>query len=235
MIEILYFLTFWFFSILYILVKSVKSGEMQFNAKILSKLAPFSTFIKMVPAGLAAIFVWYNGHESIYLSLVLTTGLFFCMLGDIGMERGLIPGLPLFLVAQIILIISFTGQALDLGISSEALVLTGVVIMGMLIYLVIFVRYLDSSEKGLGKFKTPVIIYCIFISGMLSSAVMLWSTSKAMEFVAVVIGGASFVISDSIIAIREFHHDISHRELKVISTYHIAIFLLSLSPLLISI
>ncbi len=233
MIEIIYTVCFWFFSVLYILVKSTKSDEIDLKVEFLRKLAPFSTYIKLVPAGMATLFVLYTGHESIYLSLILTIGLFFCMLGDAGMEKGLIPGLPLFLVAQIILMISLMGQAIELGISSDSLLLTGIVIIGLIIYLVLFLRYLESSDKGLGKFRTPVIIYCIFISGMLSSAVLLWTTSGIMEFGFVVLGALLFVISDSIIAIREFHHDLAYRELKVISTYHAAIFLLSLSPLII--
>ncbi|PWI46724.1 hypothetical protein CEE45_15330 [Candidatus Heimdallarchaeota archaeon B3_Heim] len=237
MIEIIYFVCFWFFSLLYIVVKSLKSNEIKFNSDFLNNLTQYSTIIKVFPAGLATLFTLYNGHDSIYLSLILSLGLFFCMLGDLGMEKGLIPGLPIFLVAQILLLVTFTGQAIEIGITSDSLLLTGFVAVVMVVYIFLFLRYLESSVKGLGKFRIPVLIYCIFISGMLSSTVLLWTTlgRLVIGLMVLVVGGLLFVFSDSIIAIREFHHDFSYREIKVMSTYFAAIFLLSLSPLIIHI
>ncbi len=231
--EIIYFVCFWFFSLLYIIVKSIKSNEIKFNPEFLKNLTQYSTIIKVFPAGLAVLFTLYNGHNSIYLSLILSLGLFFCMLGDLGMEKGLIPGLPIFLVAQILLLVTFTGQAIEFGITTDSLLLTGIVAVGMVVYIFLFLRYLETSDKGLGKFRIPVLIYCIFISSMLSSTILLWTIAGVFEFGLVVLGGLLFVTSDSIIAISEFHHDITYREIIVMSTYFAAIFLLSLSPLII--
>jgi uncharacterized membrane protein YhhN len=237
MIDLLYVLGFWFFALLYILIKSIKANEIVLNLGFLKKLTQYSTIIKAFPAGLATLFVLYTRHESIYLSVILSLGLLFCMFGDLSMEKGLIPGLPIFLIAQIILMLTFAVQAFNLNASStlmiESLILTGIMILGLAIYILLFLRYLESSNKGLGKFRIPVMIYCIFISGMLSASVLLWRVSNVMEFGLVVFGALLFVISDSIIAVREFHHDISYREIKVMSTYFAAIFLISLSPLLI--
>ncbi|MHA1975727.1 MAG: lysoplasmalogenase [Candidatus Hodarchaeales archaeon] len=233
MIEILYFVGFWFFALLYIVVKSIKSDEITLNSDIFNKFTQYSTIIKVFPTGLAILFIFYLGHDSVYLSLILGLGIFFCMLGDMGMERGLIPGLPIFLVAQIILMVTFIGEAVDIGITAESLFLTEIVAVGTIIYIILFLRYLETSDKGLGKFRLPVLIYCIFISGMLSSTVLLWINSGVLEFVLVILGALLFVISDSTIAVREFHHDFSYREIKVMSTYYAAIFLLSLSPVVI--
>ncbi|MHA1993941.1 MAG: lysoplasmalogenase [Candidatus Hodarchaeales archaeon] len=231
MIEFIYLGCFWFFAVLYILVKSIKSNEIKLNFGILAKLSQYSTIVKIFPVGLAILFTLSVGHESIYLSLVLSIGLFFCMLGDLGMEKGLIPGLPIFLIAQIIFLVTFAGQALEIGITTDSLLLSGIVAVGTIVYILFFLRYLESSDKGLGKFRTPVLIYCVFISLMLTSTVLLWTTSSVAEFGVVVFGALLFVISDSIIAVHEFHHDISYREIKVMSTYYAAIFLLSLSSL----
>ena len=129
--------------------------------------------------------------------------------------------------------VSFAGQAYDLSLFTLSIAVTGIVILGMAVYIILFLRYLESSDKGLGKFRVPVIVYCVCISGMFSASVLLWITSGIMELGLVVLGALLFVISDSIIAVREFHHDISYREIKVMSTYLAAIFLISLSPLLI--
>ena len=147
------------------------------------------------------------------------------------MEKGILVGLPLFLVGQILFIVSFLGQALTIGVDMESILITAVAILGMIIYVIFFLRYLESSEKGLGEFRIPVLIYCTFLSGMFISTVLLWTSLGVMEFGLVVLGGLLFVISDSIIAIREFHHPISHSVLKVMSTYYTAIFFLSLSSL----
>ena len=211
----------------------MKSKEITLNSGILNKFTRYSTIIKIFPAGLAILFTLYNGHESIYLSLVLSLGLFLCMLGDLGMERGLIPGLPIFLVAQVVLLIAFIGHSFEIGVTTDSLLLSGVVAVGTVVYIILFLRYLESSDKGLGKFRTPVLIYCVFISLMLTSTVLLWTSSGIIEFGVVVLGALLFVISDSTIAVREFHHDFSYREIKVMSTYYAAIFLLSLSPLII--
>ncbi len=192
---------------------------------------PFITVIKAVPAGLSVLFVLLNSNESIYMYAVLGLALLFCMFGDIGMEKGLISGLPLFLVAQVLFIATFLGQSLSIGVNGDSILITAVVTLVMIIYVLFILRYLESSEKGLGEFRIPVIIYCAFLSGVFISTILLWMSSGVMGLALVALGGSLFVISDSIIAIREFHHPIKNGVLKVMSTYHAAIFLLSLSTL----
>ncbi|MCK4847479.1 MAG: lysoplasmalogenase [Candidatus Heimdallarchaeota archaeon] len=232
MYEIPYLVIFGFFALLFMVLKSMDQDELQFKNTILTKLIPISTLIKAIPAGLAILFVLLNNNDSFFMYAVLGLALLFCMFGDIGMEKGILVGLPLFLVGQILFIVTFLGQALTSGIETEAILITAVTTIGMIIYVLLFLRYLESSEKGLGEFRIPVIVYCTFLSGMFLSTVLLWMSSGRMEFGLVALGGLLFVISDSIIAVREFHHPISHGVLKVMSTYHTAIFLLSLSCLI---
>ncbi len=232
MYEIPYLVIFSFSAVLYIIIKAIKVEELHFENKILLKLLPFSTVIKALPAGLTIVFVLVNNNDSFFMHVVLGIALLFCMFGDIGIEKGLIPGLIMFLVGQILFIVAFVGQALTKEINVEPLLLTAVVTLGMVIYIVFFLRYLESSEKGLGEFKIPVLLYCAFLSGMFLSTFLLWMSSGVMELGIVVLGGLLFVISDSIIAIREFHHPINYSTLKVMSTYYSAIFLLSLASLI---
>ncbi len=232
MYEIPYLIIFSVFAILNLIIKSIKEGELHLENNILRKLFPFSTVIKAVPAGLSVIFVLLNSNKSIFLYAVLGLALLFCMFGDIGMEKGLIPGLPLFLVGQVLFIVAFLGQSLTIGVNGESILITAIVTFVMIIYVIFMLRYLESSEKGLGEFRIPVIIYCAFLSGMLISTTLLWISSGMLAVALVALGGSLFVISDSIIAIREFHHPIKNGVLKVMSTYHAAIFLLSLSSIL---
>jgi uncharacterized membrane protein YhhN len=166
--------------------------------------------------------------------LILVGALLFCLAGDLGMEKGLIPGLPLFLIAQTLFFIAFLYQSAVNIITIGSLVLPILIGLAISIFLLFFLRYLESSEKGLGKLRFPVIIYCIVIGLMLVSTILLWTTTMKAEIALIVLGGLLFVISDSIIAVKEFHHEISYREIKVMSTYYSAIFLLSLSALFFS-
>ncbi|MFX0173103.1 MAG: lysoplasmalogenase [Candidatus Hodarchaeota archaeon] len=226
-------LIFCVFAVIYIFIKSVKANEFQIENEFIQQLTKFSTIIKGIPATLAMIFVLIQPTDLSVFHFILAGAFLFCVVGDLGMEKGLLPGLSLFLVAQILFNLAFTYQTLVIGITIPALIITSIVVAGMMIYIFLLVRYLESSGPKLGKFKVPGIIYFVFICLMLASAVLLWMTSQALKFGIIVLGGLLFVISDSIIGIKEFHHIISYRELKVMSTYYGAILLLSLSVLFI--
>ncbi|MHA2203098.1 MAG: lysoplasmalogenase [Candidatus Hodarchaeales archaeon] len=234
MLEFVYLLIFWLFASVYIIFKSINANQIHVESEIIQKLAnSTSTFIKGVPPILAALFVLIERSGDSLFFLVLVGAFIFCFAGDIGMEKGILTGLSLFLIAQLFFSIAFLGQAFTIGSSFETLILTVAIIAVVAVYMFIFLRYLDSSESGLGEFKIPVIMYCIVISLMFVSSFILWGTLRRLEAVVVVLGASVFVISDSIIAVHEFHHELSKNVLKVMTTYYTAIFLLSLSVLLI--
>lgn len=234
MLEIAYLLLFWIVASVFILFKSIKVEEIHIESELIQKLADSSsTFIKGVPAILAALFVVIMRPSDALVFFTLVGALAFCFAGDLGMEKGILIGLPLFLIAQLLFAAAFFGQAITIGPSVEALALTAVVIVMVALYMVMFLRYLESSETGLGEYKVPVIAYCIVISLMFVSSVLLWSTSGEWEVIAVALGALIFVISDSLIGVHEFHHKISGNVLKVMTTYYAAIFLLSLSVIVI--
>ncbi|MFX1284034.1 MAG: lysoplasmalogenase family protein [Promethearchaeota archaeon] len=234
MIEIGYLLIFWIVACIFIIFKSIKIEEIRVESEIIHKLINFSSpFIKGVPAILAALFVLIMRSSDSLFFFVLIGAFLFCFAGDLGMEKGILVGLPLFLIAQLLFSIAFLGQAFSIGISFETLIPTAVVIGVVVGYMFMFLRYLDSSETGLGEFKIPVIMYCLVISTMLISSFLLWITLGILEVIVMILGAIIFVISDSIIGIHEFHHKISRNVLKVMGTYYMAIFLLSLGVLLI--
>ncbi len=234
MLEFVYLLIFWLFALVYIIFKSIYVNQIRVETEIIQKLAnSTSTFIKGVPAILAALFVLIMRSSDSLFFLVLVGAFIFCFAGDLGMEKGILIGLPLFLIAQLNFSIAFISQALTIGLSIDVLILTAVVVVCTSVYMFMFLRYLDSSKNELGEFKIPVIMYCIVISLMFVSSFLLWGTLRRLEAIVVVLGALFFVISDSIIAVNEFHHELSKTVLKVMTTYYTAIFLLSLSILLI--
>lgn len=222
---------------IFIVFKSIRHDEFKITNQKIKQLANYSTYVKGIPALLAASFVLLMRPEDSLFYFVLAGALLFCLAGDLGMEKGLIPGLLLFLVAQILFSIAFIGQSLTNGLTNESYIVTGIILMCVVLYITLFVRYLHSSESGLGKFKVPVIIYCAAISFMFISTGLLWTTLDFLnhiEFALVPIGGFLFIFSDSVIALREFRgHKLSKDVLVVMVTYFSAIFLLSLSVILV--
>ena len=237
MIELVYLFLFTLFSVIFMIGKSVKHDEFKINSRKIKQLANYSTYIKGIPALLAGSFVFLMRPNDSLFYLVLTGALLFCSAGDLGMEKGLIPGLPLFLVAQILFSIAFIGQSLTNSLTNDSYIVTGIILVCVVFYIVLFVRYLNSSEAGLGKFKVPVIIYCAAISLMFISTVLLWTTLgflNYIEFALVPLGGFLFIFSDSVISLREFRGlKLSKDVLVVMVTYFSAIFLLSFSGILV--
>jgi uncharacterized membrane protein YhhN len=159
---------------------------------------------------------------------LIIVGLILCLLGDIGIDFKLLLGLGLFLLAQIFLMIAFLSQSLALGIDP----MTGPYLGGILVlvsaYFVLFMKYLSP---GLGKYRIPVFIYALVISAMLFASFLLWFTSGILLGILVVVGAMFFVLSDSLLGVREFHHIPANPVIKVSGTYYLALFLLSLSVL----
>ena len=221
----LYVISFWIFAGVFILIRTLEEGSPQ---KRKSRWGIISHIIKPIPAGLAALNLFLLRPSSSIFYLIMTVGLILCLLGDIGMEIGLIPGIGLFMFAQITFTTAFLSQSLLLGISSMNLILTAFVLVIAVFYLVSLMRYL---LPGLGKFKIPVLIYAIVISSMMVSSYLLLVTSGIIYGGVVFAGAVIFVISDSLIGVREFHHKFSQSTIKIMGTYFLAVFLLSLTVL----
>lgn len=230
---ILYSIAFWIFATVFILIRSIQDEEISFKSERIKKMPrPVSMLIKALPAGLAIIFVFLLKPSDALFYFLLILGLFFCLLGDVGMEIGLLPGLGLFALAHINFTATFLLQSLALGITMEAMLILGLVIIIVAIYDILLLRYLHSSEQGLGKFRIPILFYAFVLSAMLCSSVLLWIASGTLLGIVVVAGSTIFVSSDSLIGIAEFHHRISKAAIKVHGTYYLAIFLLSLNVLI---
>jgi uncharacterized membrane protein YhhN len=155
--------------------------------------------------------------------------LVFCVLGDFGMEVNLLSGLGMFLFGHIIFIITFIWQSIIIGITAIPVVVFGIAFFIMLVYIVLFRRYLSTTEKDTPKpLLRAVDVYSLMISLTLCTSVFLWFTSSTILGYIPVLGAIMFVISDTMIGIREFHHDFKYQNYLVYSTYYIAIYLLSL-------
>ena len=220
----LYAIGFWIFSIITILFKYSTALQDRFALRAL---------IKIIPASLAVVFFLIFRNSDALFYFLFALALAFCALGDFGMEVNLLPGLGMFLIAHIVFTVNFIIQSLMIGVTEVSLGAFGIVFIVMLIYILMFRRYLQTSEKETPKpMLQAVNVYALLISLTLSTSVLLWFASSIVLGYIPIVGAILFIISDTMIGIREFHHDFKYQNYLVYSTYYLAIFLLSMSVLI---
>jgi uncharacterized membrane protein YhhN len=191
--------------------------------------------IKPIPAlaGAASVILMQPSTSLFYP--LLAVALVLSALGDVSMEVNILPGLGLFLFSHIVYTANFTRQSILLGLQMMPLAMFAVCIAFMLIYIFLYQRYLKTTTKDVEPaLLKAVIVYALMISLTLSTSLLLWLSSGTLLGFIPFVGAAFFVFSDSVIGIREFHHDIKHGEIIILSTYYLAIFLLSLSVVIYS-
>ena len=89
---LVYGISFWIFAI----VSSVLQDRYPDAA-----VASYQTVIKAIPTLLALIYVFYTLPSGSLFYILLGIALFFCMLGDVAMEKDIIPGIGMFLLAHL--------------------------------------------------------------------------------------------------------------------------------------
>ena len=223
----IYVLLFWVFAIISSLLQDRATPERKKTRFILD------TIIKFTPTALAAGFVLFTRPSDALFYVLLTIALVFCVIGDAAMEKDLIPGIGMFLIAHLFFTVNFIWQTSNIGFMTIPLAAFGLCIVVMVLYVFMFIRYLRSSGPEIPDFILRVgSFYFVLIGVTFSSSILLWLTTGVELGFIPVVGAIFFVLSDSLIAVREFHHEINHDELLVMPTYYIAIFLLSLSVIL---
>ena len=233
---LLYSVLFWAFTTSFIFLRSIPGDQ-----PILTRKEPIFghrwtkyvlVVLKILPAFIATIFVIVLRPSNSLFYFLMALGLFCSLLGDIGMEIKFLTGVSFFAIAQIIFTTGFLTQSIVIGVNLVGIGMAGFTLFILAVYFYILYRYLQSSGRGLGRFRVPLLFYVALLSLMSSTTVLLWHSSGAPLGFVIVLGAISFIISDSLIGIREFHHVFSHSQLKVLGTYYLAIFLLSMAVLL---
>jgi uncharacterized membrane protein YhhN len=219
----IYGVIFWVCAVVTIVLKSSESLK--------TRTGPIK-IVKPIPALAGAVFIILMQPSSSLFYTLLAMALVLCALGDIGMEMNILPGLGLFLFAHIFYTINFMWQSTIVGLQAIPLVIFTVCFAVTLIYIFLYQRYLKTTTKDVEPALLKAVnVYAFMISLTLSTSLLLWSSSGTLFGFIPFVGAIFFVFSDSIIGIREFHHDIKNAEVIIISSYYVAIFLLSLGVL----
>ena len=225
---LLFSLLFIPFSAFFVLLATIKEQKILLSEGVINKLSENLLIIfKIIPTLLVTIFVFLNPFDDTIVSVIFGLAFLLCFFADIGIEKNFLIGMVLFLFAQIFFVLSFSSLAF-LHLNDEQLIILVLPLILLIIYDFFLLKYLSSSVKGLGEFKIPVIIYSIALSLMVLSTIFLYLTGDTSELILVVFGAILFVISDSFIAVREFHHKFKYSELIIMSTYYGALYFLSI-------
>jgi hypothetical protein len=195
-----------------------------------AKVASYQTVVKAIPTILAFVYLFDALLVGSIFAILLGISLIFCVLGDVAMEKDIVPGIGMFLLAHLFFTVNFLWQGISLTVNLTNALIAILCFGGFVVYVFMYIRYLKSAGPEIPDFVLKAgSFYFILISATLSTSLLLWLTTGALWGFLPVIGALFFVISDSIIALNEFHHELSHPEYLIMPTYYLAIFLLSLS------
>jgi uncharacterized membrane protein YhhN len=147
---------------------------------------------------------------------LLAAALLFCAAGDAALAYGdgdhLTVGLGLFLVAQVLFVVTFTR---DFRIQKPRI--PGAVFL--VVYAVLMALILRPSLEDMAL---PVYVYLTVITVMGITAAFRYPTSAL-----VVCGALFFIASDSMLAIEEFRDPFPASDYLVMITYYLALFLIA--------
>ncbi|HNR65059.1 MAG TPA: lysoplasmalogenase [Atribacterota bacterium] len=149
------------------------------------------------------IFIYSQYAKQINYSLVMA--LAFSFFGDFFLlfsEKKIFfqTGLFSFLMSHILYIYTFTGT---ISLSNVPPIRYLVLIIPYLIYILVFLKIL---KPYLENYLIPVILYTITIAGMSYASLLRFWTTTGFYFWLPFIGSLFFIISDSLLAIRNFRY-----------------------------
>ncbi|WP_462181681.1 lysoplasmalogenase [Pseudoalteromonas gelatinilytica] len=197
-------------NILFLILSSVYIALLLF---IPSLSQPIMALFKTLPIGLLIVMV-LKGRSQLQNRTFITLlfALSFSALGDVllALDTGqlFIGGLAAFFISHtfyIITMLPIKNWRLDV----------------LLLYLFLAIIIFCLFYPNLNDMLIPVIFYMLVLSIMAS---LTWMTDKSNGFL--VLGGAVFVISDSILGLNRFYLDIVHADIAIMITYYIAQFCL---------
>ncbi|WP_158679656.1 MULTISPECIES: lysoplasmalogenase [unclassified Pseudoalteromonas] len=168
---------------------------------------------KTLPIGLLIVMV-LKGRSQLQNRTFITLlfALSFSALGDVllALDTGqlFIGGLAAFFISHTFYIISM------LPIKNWRL---DVVLLYLFLAIIVFCLFYPNLNDML----IPVIVYMLVLSIMAS---LTWMTGKSNGFL--VLGGAMFVISDSILGLNRFYLEIMHADIAIMGSYYLAQFCL---------
>lgn len=234
-----YLILFCLLSILYIVLESLQTGEIDIEKDLTLPIISM-TILKMTPTVLTVLFVIFSIPEKTVLYILLPITLFLFVIGDLFMEIKKVIGAAAYGSGHLVItsaylytLVQFKEEiiARKLGFSIFSSIIVLIVILGILL----FTRYISKTEKTerYEKYRYLVPLYDILLSLHLISALLLTfiGFKQNAGIIVISIGIICFWFSDKIIFIREFYTKPKNSVIIIMSTYYLALLLISLQVL----
>lgn len=187
------------------------------SAFVLSTLAtpyPLSWAVKLLPMvlliGVAIQTLGFN-HENRFFVIGLIASACGDFILDFNRDGWFLFGLGAFFIAHLFYLASLKPQFKKLGQANYLMVLCVYLLYGLFMLL--------ALVDGLGEMLIPVIAYMTILLVMALATVL---SNKANSWL--IIGGISFVLSDSLIGVDKFYMTIEHSHFFIMITYYLAQF-----------
>ncbi|MGA9121091.1 MAG: lysoplasmalogenase [Bacteroidota bacterium] len=143
----------------------------------------------------------------------IIAGLLFSLAGDIFLmlrERRFLAGLVSFLAAHLCYCVAFFHPPdVSLSITALPIFAAGAV----------FYRLL---APGLHRLKIPVLVYLVFVLAMVTLAIHQWILHPSVHTGVTALGASLFVVSDALLALREFRKAFPWSQKAILLTYFAA-------------
>ncbi len=184
-----------------------------FVSSIVFKPYSFSWTIKLLPILLLIGFAWKKRQADKSNGLFFIFGLFFSACGDFILDYNrdgwFIYGLASFFIAHIFYLVSLKPYVKNTYKIKHMTAILGYVIYGFAMYMVL--------ADHLGALFIPVLGYMSILLLMALATVF-----SEKSNIWLIVGGISFVISDSLIGINKFYLPILHNHILVMISYYFA-------------
>ena len=176
---------------------------------------------KPLTSVLIIAFAWPRGADAPRQRRPIRAGLILSLAGDVFLlwpQPGFLPGLVAFLLAHLAYIAAF---CVPLRLAARPLVFAGYAAVAALI--------LAQLWGGIpGPLRAPVVAYVVCLATMAAQALAWWRSSAARQAADVTLarnaalGGALFMVSDSLLAINKFAAPLPLASLWILVTYWLA-------------
>lgn len=187
-------------------------------ANVVAKFIPSDELERFTKPLLMPLLIFYVYRESIgkttLKTLLLCAALLFSWLGDVTLmyqsnQTYFMIGIGLFLIAQIIYIITLRNATFQTPQFNILSAIPFLIYTGLLFYVLL----------PAGDFTVPIVVYGLVILTMTYSAYLRKEKTSAESFKLAFLGSVFFVLSDSILAINSFKEAIPYGGVLIMSTY----------------
>jgi uncharacterized membrane protein YhhN len=185
-----------------------------FMVSLFFKPYPLSWAIKILPIFVLLHFSWQRSFETKERAHKLFMfGLVFSAFGDFFLDydrvNWFVFGLGAFLVAHLFYIFSLKPFVPEKIVSKRLPIIT--------LYFGYGVGMFSLIYAGLGELFIPVLVYMTIL---LLMGITTLVSQKANAWL--IIGGLSFILSDSLIGLNQFYHQIPYDSVWIMSSYYFA-------------